>query len=202
MKTIISTLIAVFTLFITSHAQNGYEYSDDLKLIYATVFEGDTIPLINIPDIEIISYSFPSPEAESEYERTKRRVEKVYPYYQIAKEVIEEMETEKEALRNKQFKKYKKAKRKELMNQFEKELRSLTTSEGKILVKMINRDTGIAFYDLIKEYNSNAKAWIYNKVANKYGYDLKADYDKEALENYYLELALRSISAMHGVTLD
>ena len=58
---------------------------------------------------------------------------------------------------------------------------------------MINRETGINFYDLIKEYNSGIKAWTYNIVANRYDYDLKEVYDPNKEENRMLELAIKQV---------
>jgi formyltetrahydrofolate hydrolase len=120
-------------------------------------------------------------------------VKRVYPYFEIAKTVVFEMEEEKTSSKRKHFKHYKKDRKQSLMNEFEKELRNLKVSEGKVLVKMINRDTGTNFYDLIKEYNGGLKAWIYNIVANKYDYDLKASYDPKKEENRMLELAIKQV---------
>jgi hypothetical protein len=58
---------------------------------------------------------------------------------------------------------------------------------------MINRETGTNFYDLIKEYNSGMKAWVYNIVANRYDYDLKESYDPNADENKMLEMAIQQV---------
>ena len=104
-----------------------------------------------------------------------------------------ELEDEKATARKRQFKKFKKNRKQELMNEFEKELRDLKVSEGKVLVKMINRDTGSNFYDLIKEYNSGMKAWIYNIAANRYDYDLKEPYDPNSKDNRMLELAIKQV---------
>ena len=79
---------------------------------------------------------------------------------------------------------------KELINKFEKELRALTMSEGKILVKMMSRNSGMTFDSFLRKYLSPFKVWIYNVVAKKYGYDLKAPYISDAPENKFLEQEL------------
>jgi hypothetical protein len=174
-------------------AQQGYEYSPGIKVLYSTVFDGDTIPVINIPEVNIVSHNFDNKEDKYWYEYYLKRVKKVYPYFEIAREVVAEFEHEKSNSKKKEYKKFRKDRKEELMNEFEKELRDLTVSQGKVLVKMINRDTGTAFYDLIKEYNTGIKAWAYNVVAKKYGYNLKEDYDPNATENRMLELAIKTV---------
>jgi len=176
-----------------SYAQEGYEYNDQIQVLYGVVFNGDTIPMLNIPEISITGHKFENQQDEYWYKYYLKRVKKVYPYYQIAKTVVNDLEDEKDNLKKKHFKQYKKNRKKELMNEFEKELRDLKISEGKVLVKMINRETGQNFYELIKEYNSGMKAWVYNIVANRYDYDLKAPYDPKSKENSMLELAIKQV---------
>lgn len=185
-------LIAIITLSI-SNAQSGYDYTDEIQVLYGVVFNGDTIPLLNVPEIAVTGFKFDNQQDEYWYNYYLKRVKKVYPYYQIAKTVVGELEEEKNNAKKKHYKKFKKSRKKELMNEFEKELRALKVSEGKVLVKMINRDTGTSFYDLIKEYNSGMKAWVYNIAANRYDYNLKEDYDPTAEENIMLEMAIKQV---------
>lgn len=194
MKTLIVTL-ALIALFHVDKlkAQEGYEYSENLQILYGTVFNGDTIPYLVTPEVEVTGYKFNSMQDEYWYNYYLKRVTKVYPYFLIAKTLVYELENEKNNSKKKDYKEFKKDRKEELMNEFEKELRNLKTSEGKVLVKMINRETGINFYDLIKEYNGGVKAWAYNIVANKYEYDLKEPYNPNAEENRMLELAIQHV---------
>jgi hypothetical protein len=187
--------ILIATIIVNSSllAQSGYDYDEEIQVLYGVVFNGDTIPSLNVPEIAITGYKFDTKQDEYWYNYYLKRVKKVYPYYQIAKEVVLELEEEKANSKKKKFKKYKKDRKEELMNEFEKELRGLKVSEGKVLVKMINRETGTNFYDLIKEYNSGLKAWVYNIAANRYDYNLKEVYDPESEDNRMLELAIKQV---------
>ena len=187
--------ILIATIIVNSSllAQSGYDYDEEIQVLYGVVFNGDTIPSLNVPEITITGYKFDTKQDEYWYNYYLKRVKKVYPYYQIAKEVVLELEEEKATSKKKNFKKYKKERKQELMNEFEKELRDLKVSEGKVLVKMINRETGTNFYDLIKEYNSGLKAWVYNLAANRYDYNLKELYDPESEDNRMLELAIKQV---------
>lgn len=193
MKPLIISVLIILSSLHLSYAQEGYEYNDQIQVLYGVVFNGDTIPVLNIPEISITGHKFENQQDEYWYKYYLKRVKKVYPYYQIAKTVVNDLEDEKDNLKKKHFKQYKKNRKKELMNEFEKELRDLKISEGKVLVKMINRETGQNFYELIKEYNSGMKAWVYNIVANRYDYDLKAPYDPKSKENSMLELAIKQV---------
>ena len=193
MKPLIISVLIILSSLHLSYAQEGYEYNDQIQVLYGVVFNGDTIPILNIPEISITGHKFENQQDEYWYQYYLKRVKKVYPYYQIAKTVVNDLEDEKDNLKKKHFKQYKKNRKKELMNEFEKELRDLKISEGKVLVKMINRETGQNFYELIKEYNSGMKAWVYNIVANRYDYDLKAPYDPKSKENSMLELAIKQV---------
>lgn len=187
--------ILIATIIVNSSllAQSGYDYDEEIQVLYGVVFNGDTIPSLNVPEIAITGYKFDTKQDEYWYNYYLKRVKNVYPYYQIAKEVVLELEEEKANSKKKKFKKYKKDRKEELMNEFEKELRGLKVSEGKVLVKMINRETGTNFYDLIKEYNSGLKAWVYNIAANRYDYNLKEVYDPESEDNRMLELAIKQV---------
>jgi len=180
-------------LIYQAKAQEGYDYTDKIQVLYGVVFNGDTIPLLNVPEISITGHKFNTQQDEYWYNYYLKRVKKVYPYYEIARTVVKELEEEKANAKKKQFKSYKKDKKEELMGEFEKELRDLKVSEGKVLVKMINRETGSDFYELIKEYNGGLKAWIYNIAANHYDYDLKEAYNPTAEENRMLELAIKQV---------
>ena len=193
MKPLIISVLIILSSLHLSYAQEGYEYNDQIQVLYGVVFNGDTIPMLNIPEISITGHKFENQQDEYWYKYYLKRVKKVYPYYQIAKTVVNDLEDEKDNLKKKHFKQYKKNRKKELMKEFEKELRDLKISEGKVLVKMINRETGQNFYELIKEYNSGMKAWVYNIVANRYDYDLKAPYDPKSKENSMLELAIKQV---------
>jgi hypothetical protein len=202
MKRFILPAIFSFCVYVQTFAQgDGYEYPENIHVLYGVLFNGEIIPVLNIPEISITGHKFNNQQDEYWYNYYLKRVTKVYPYFEIARTVILELDDKKDDGKKKDYKKFKKERKEALMNKFEAELRDLKVSEGKVLVKMINRETGTAFYDLIKEYNSGVKAWGYNLIANKYGYDLKDPYDPNSEENRMLELAIQQVlnnNTLHG----
>lgn len=191
MKKIILTT-TLLTIAIVSFSQNPIEYPSSFQALYATVFNGDTIGIMDIPETSVIRYKFATDREKNLYNRANRRIEKVFPYYEIALKVINDLEVVEENSKKRVYNKYKRETKKELVNKFEKELRGLTMSEGKILVKMINRNSGTTFNAFIKDYLNPVKVWAYNIVAKKYDYDLKAEYLSDDPENKYLEMVFKA----------
>jgi hypothetical protein len=82
----------------------------------------------------------------------------------------------------KEKKAYLKKAEKELFAEFEQPIRHLTVSQGLLLIRLIDRETGDTSYNLIKEYKSGFAAFFWQSVARLFGSNLKADYDPEGEE--------------------
>lgn len=195
MKHNINYLTILFLLFLSIfspysiQAQQQENYSDDFIDLYNDVFEGDSIEYLVLPTIPILE----NPYDRLKYFEIKRKIEKIWPYFLVAQEVLIELEAKEEELKKRQYRRYKKNRKKDLYARFEKELRQLKISEGKLLVKLISRQTGISMSELLKKYNPSIKVWGFNLIARRYGYDLKEIYDTENEDNFYIELVLESI---------
>lgn len=196
MKHSINILPIIIALFLSNlspfslKAQSDENYSEEFRELYIDVFEGDTIEYLILPTIPIIN----DPYDRLQYLEIKRKIEKIWPYFLVAQEVLTEIETKEEELKKKDYRRYRKKRKKELYARFEKELKQLRISEGKLLVKLISRQTGVSMAELLKKYNPNVKVWGFNLVAKRYGYDLKEIYDTTDEDNFYIELVLESIS--------
>lgn len=163
------------------------------------IIDGDTIPMVVLPPVALTARQFSSLEEERQYKLTRRRVVKVYPYAKKAAELMVEIERETAYLGKKRYrKKYVKQLEEELKEQFEGKLRNLTVTEGKILMEIIERNTGRVMNDIIKEYKNPVTATFWRTVSKKYGYDLKSGYDPENPEFEYLEEIVSAIEANGG----
>ena len=143
-------------------AQSDENYSDEFRDLYNDVFDGDSIDYLVLPTIPIID----NPYDRLKYLETKRKLEKIWPYFLIAQEVLFDLEAKEEALNKRHFRRYKRDRKKDLYKRFEKELKALRISEGKLLVKLISRQTGVSMAELLKHYNPNIKVWGFNLVAS------------------------------------
>jgi len=163
------------------------------------IIDGDTIPMVVLPPVSLTARQFCSAEEERQYKLTRRRVVKVYPYAKKAAELMIEIEEETAFLGKKRYRKrYVKQLEDELKEQFEDKLRNLTVSEGKILMEIIERNTGKVMNDILKEYKNPVTATFWRTVSKRYGYDLKSGYNIENPEFEYLEEIVRALEANGG----
>ncbi len=150
----------------------GYE-------VLAIIENGDTIPFELLPNhIVYPVYSY-SGEREKFYWKTVRDVKKTLPYAkQIAAEVRKVDEVTK-GMTDKQRKNYMRDHEDDLVNKFKPALKKLTLKQGKLLIKLVDRQTGHSSYELIKDYRGGFRAGFWQGFAKMLGADLKADYNPD-----------------------
>lgn len=154
--------------------------------------DGDTIPMILMPEIPYISRRFDSDNDRRAFEKLTTRIMKVYPYARKAADIQLEIDEIKSSdLRRRKQKKRLKKLEDQLSEQFKEDLMNLTRSEGKILVDIIERQTGRTMYTIIKEQKNRFSAFFYQQVGKRFGYDLKDGYDPIAKSD--LELIVKNI---------
>jgi hypothetical protein len=156
---------------------------DTLKhiVVPGKIIEGDTVPYIDMRTVVVFPQMDFSKWAElAGYERLVANVKKVYPYAKQAgiklteyKHTLDSIPTEKER------KKFLKAAEKDLEKRFGPEIKELNFTQGKILIKLIYRQTGASTFAIVKELRGGFNAFIYQTVAKIFGYDLRTEYDPE-----------------------
>lgn len=135
------------------------------------------------------------PNYKSKYATALRRVKRVYPLALHAKVVVDSMNAELETIeKRRKQKKFAKTAHKELKNDFKFLLKELYVSEGKVLAKLIHRETGMNIYDIISAYKGETKANLYAGIAKAFDQDLKSTYDAEN-EDYIIERVIENIEA-------
>ena len=142
---------------------------------------------------EVDNFVFKDPKDGQEYARDISNIRIVLPYVKIARRVFVEVQEQKRNDTKKQYKHYRKDLEKEMRDKFEKEVKDLTISQGKVLFKLLSRETGHNSYQIIKECKNGFSAWTYQVVAKHYTYDLKQNYDPH--REWILELAIRFLGA-------
>ncbi|MEM9888294.1 MAG: DUF4294 domain-containing protein [Bacteroidota bacterium] len=138
---------------------------------------GDTLFLSTLDDMSISSpREFASREEYLRYRRYQIYAAKVYPYAKEAIRIFTEVEEQAEGLKKRKRKKFMKQKTEELKTEFETPLRKLTKTQGKILVKMIERELDTPMYNLIKNLRGTFTASYWNTFSKFYGHRLKNGY--------------------------
>ena len=205
-RTIISrlklTAVFNFALLFQFYAQTGDDVvvpSDNPKVVYkvwAEVVNGDTIPSIRLPDIWVYAnYNYKNKKQYEAWNRTKYNVKKVYPYAILAAAKLKEYNRILEKMPNESTRKaYMKTVEKELKTEFEEPLKDLSMTQGKILLKLIDRETGNTSYELVKDLRGGFQAFMWQSVARLFGSNMKSEYDPNG-EDIMIERAIKLVEA-------
>jgi len=145
----------------------------------AIIVDGDTLPIMYLDQVYVWgSKSFKNSAEARKWDRLVRNVKVAYPYAKLAGIKFEEYNRKIELARSEREKKamMKKAED-ELQEQFGSELKELTFTQGKILLKLIDRQTSNCSYDIVKEFRGRFVAFFWQGIGKLFGYNLKTKYD-------------------------
>ncbi len=140
------------------------------------ILGNDTIFLSDLPQVEILAFN--NNEDKKTYYILKKKVLKVYPYALIAKSKLEEIELNLTNIpKRRKKKRYTKEIAKWVKEEYSDRLKKLTMSEGKILVKLIYRETNNSSYEILKTYRGKFNAFFWQTIAKFWDNNLKTEYD-------------------------
>jgi len=151
-------------------------------VVESIVVDGDTIPVVTLAPADVSSIRRSrSKRYQREYSKLYRRVIKTYPYARVAGDLLKAYEEEMALLETTVEKEvYLDQAEADLKAEFEGELKKLSMSQGRILIKLIDRETGKTSYELIRELRSGFTAFMWQGMAKLFGSDLKSQYDPTA----------------------
>lgn len=150
---------------------------NDTILAYGKVFQGDTLPHWYLQEVFVVE-SYLDKNRSSQMARLRRNVYLVYPYAVEAARILNELDIElKKADGRRDRKKYLKAVEAQLNEKFKEPLKNLSTNQGAILVKLINRQSGRDVYSIIKELKGGLNARISQTAFYFFDNNLKTRYD-------------------------
>ena len=148
----------------------------DIIIADFEIINEDTIFISDVPEVEILA--FKNKEERTRYYILKRRVLKVYPYALVAKEKLNEIRIGLDSIpKRRQKKRYTKEVTKWVKEEYTDRLKNLTMTEGKILVKLIYRETHTTSYEIVKSYRGRFNAFFWQTMARLWNNDLKTEYD-------------------------
>ena len=149
---------------------------NDLLIADFEINGNDTIFYTDLPEIEVLE--FRNNEERNKYLILKRRVLKVYPYALIAKNKITEIELALDSIPQRRKKKrYTKEVASWIKDEYKDKLKKLSINDGKILVKLIYRETEISSYEIVKLYRGRFNAFFWQGMAKLWNNNLKTVYD-------------------------
>lgn len=161
---------------------------EEKRITRSVIYKGDTIPMLDLKMVPIYPpIEFKNKREERKYDRLHRYVVKVYPYAEVAGEMLRYFDDTLQSFKTEHAKKrYLKSVEEQLKEEFGDELKKLTIKQGIILVKLIDRETGNTSYELIKQLRGSFSAFIWQSLARLFGSNLKLEYDPYG-EDYMIE---------------
>lgn len=163
-------------------------------LVQTVYYQGDTIPYAKLGVVTCSADRvFKSYKQKASWDRLKYNVKKVYPYAILASVKLKEYDRVLATIPSESGKKaFMKLAEKQLKSEFGEELKNLTITQGRILIKLIDRETGKTTYDIVKCMRGSFSAAMYQGVAIVFNSSLKSDYDADGDEKN-IEYAIRMI---------
>ncbi len=160
----------------------------------AEIVNGDTLPLVLLNTIYVYTeFVFKTPRQHEQWTRVKYNVKKVYPYAILAAAKLKEYDKALEKMQDEDLKKaFLKVCEKDLRKEFEDELKDLTVSQGKVLMKLIDRESGKTTYEVVKQLRGSFQAAMWQTLARLFGNNMKTEYDAQA-EDIMIERAIKLV---------
>lgn len=181
MRLIIGLLMLSIALLFSSASQAQEKTNLGGYLVSMCVYNGDTIPAFQIPTIHIFKpLKFRNRKEQVEYYKLVRNVKKVYPIArEINRTIIETYEYLQTLPNEKARQRHIKRVEKGLKEQYTPRMKKLSFAQGKLLIKLIDRQSHQSSYELVKAFMGPFKAGFYQTFAALFGASLKKQYDPE-----------------------
>lgn len=161
---------------------------------YAIVENNDTVPIFYLNEVDITTNMiFKTKRQYEQWTRVKYNVKKVYPYAILASAKLKQYDLILSKMENEDIRKaYLRVCEKDLRHEFEDELKGLSVSQGRVLMKLINRETGKTTYTIVKELRGSFQASMWQALAKLFGNDMKSEYDAQT-EDIMIEKAIAMV---------
>ncbi|HCL05534.1 MAG TPA: DUF4294 domain-containing protein [Chitinophagaceae bacterium] len=172
----------------------------DTVKVYAYITpEGDTIPESILPPVEVIGKLTGKWKRHwAEWTRLRNAVYVTYPYAIAASRIMNEINVKLERVSDKkQRRAIIKSREKELKRDFADKLTQLSVYQGKVLMKLIYRQTGNNCYEIIQEYKGGFNAAFWQTIAVVFGSNLKQNYDPYG-KDLDMEKIVHDVQLMYG----
>lgn len=175
--------ITIILCVLSAIPQTGYAQpkGNDTLLLGGIVVDGVVYPMVFMDGVTVTD-KLPRKWARkrAKYDRLKYNVYKVYPYAVIAADVLKDVDSVLLAIgedNKKERRQYLNSVEDELKRRFNGEISDLTISQGHVLVKLIDRQTGKSCYNIVKELKGGVPAAVFQTVALIFSHNLKREYD-------------------------
>jgi hypothetical protein len=163
-------------------------------VVYTGVYtDGDTVLQAVLPSAVVeATWTRKSRRQAVRYSRLMYNVLKVYPYARITGQLLREYEHDLQQIGNEADRDlYMKLAEAELRAEYEAEVKNLTLGQGRVLLKLIDRETGNTSFELVKQLRGSFQAFVLQSLARLFGHDLKSRYDVEGEDRFVEHIVQR-----------
>jgi len=197
-------LVVISLFFLVSYSVSGQTDTSLLKkdtaksriyLLQKVKRNGETLPEIEIKEVAVYGHT-PATPRKSElrrYDRLVYNIKRVYPYSLIVRQKLSEVNNTLMGMPDeKDRKNYIRQLEKDVFAEYEDDIQEMTITQGRILIKLIDRETKNTSYELIKKYRGGLSAAFWQGIARIFGTNLKEEYDPYG-KDILIELILQDI---------
>ncbi|HRN56130.1 MAG TPA: DUF4294 domain-containing protein [Agriterribacter sp.] len=197
--TFIFSVLCCTLLHLTARSQSAYGINDTIT-VPAIIYNGDTLSYKELSEVYIyLKLTAAQKKALREWTRLRNAVYVTYPYAKKAGAVFNDINAHLVHIPDKEKRKdYVKSREKDLRNEFTKPLTDLSVYQGKVLMKLIARETGNTCYEIIHDYKGSFSAGFWQSVAWLFGSSLKQTYNPRA-EDAQIEDIVMEVRRMYGL---
>lgn len=158
--------------------------------------DGESLPEIEIKEVNIVGHRSRSARFQYwRYERLVYNIKRVYPYSVIVRDKLKEMNADLEKIQgDRERREYIRKVEKDIFHNYEGDMREMTITQGRLLIKLISRETQNSSYDIIKTYKGKISAAFWQGIARIFGTNLKVEYDPTG-EDALIERIIQEIES-------
>jgi hypothetical protein len=169
---------------------------DRFYLLQKVERDGIIMPEVEIKEVTVVARPRSSRRNEyRKYERLVYNIKTVYPYALMVRKRLNQVNEDLKSIsREKDRKNYMKNVEKDVFAEYEDEIRELTLTQGRLLIKLIDRETQNTSYSLIRDYRGKFSAAFWQGIARIFGTNLKEEYDPYG-EDALIELIIYEVDA-------
>ena len=199
MRSIFCILLFLVTTSLPEQLLAQNSQYDTLRVEAYITPEGDTIPQSWLPTVLVSAVQTQALKNYwNNWTRLRNAVYVTYPYAVKASKVIRSVNAQLAGVQDEKLRKQIiKSREKELKRDFADKVTNLSVYQGKVLMKLINRETGNNCYQLIKEYKGGLSAGIWQTVAFVFGSSLKQPYSPNG-EDQEIEKLVLEVQKVYG----
>lgn len=165
----------ILSLFVSTLA---FSQGKGHLIMESKLHRGEYIPITYLDEVKVTGFiGYLTQEEIRKYARLIHHVKKTYPYAKEAGELLRHYNNQMIGKTEAQRKALMKKAEKDIEREFSPALKQLNRTQGRILIRLVDRETGSDSYSLVKELRGSIRAFFYQSIGRLFGYNLRTKYD-------------------------